>query len=109
MMNEGKYFLDSHGFPRADFDEPTHVLGWYLEQDIQNSSSSCDEMLSICDSAALDPSMSWSGSGNAHTITVKGTRVIIENEFADPPVSCELSTGQFRAALEAWKRLISSL
>jgi hypothetical protein len=107
-MEQGQFYLDSNGSPRAQFASRCAVLGWYLEQDVQASPKVCDELLSICDDISNDARDSWSGTGNAHSISITSANVVIENVFANDAPPCELTIREFRAAVASWKALITN-
>jgi len=108
-MIEGKVYFDSHGYPRAEYQPPHEVLGWYLEQDVQNSPATCEELLRLSDEVINGNRPDWQGVGNAHTLSIKGNCVCIENEFSDSGTLCELSIEDFKTALLSWKELVGSV
>lgn len=108
-MIEGKLYLDSHGYPRAEYQAPNEVLGWYLEQDVQSSPATCDELLHVCEEIVEGRRRDWQGSGNAHTVTIADSHVTIENEFSDSTELCEVSIEDFKTAVLAWKELLRSI
>ena len=95
---------DEYGVFRAIVSPPLEVIGWYLEQDVQGSVWACDDLLEKCKMVKSGEKSEWSGTGNAHTATVRVDQVLIENEFADSEVTCSLD--DFMAALQAWKACI---
>jgi len=107
-MINGDYYKDVDGYPRAKYQPRYDVLSWFLEQDIQGSLWNCDEMLCICKELFLGKRRHFQGTGNAHTVTIQENRVLIENEFADPPESCELTLEDFITVLNSWKQLIQT-
>lgn len=107
-MNQGKFYCDSNGFPRAEYSSPFQPLGWYLEQDIQGSTKTCDEVLAICDEVINGVKNHWKGGGNAHTVSIDGNRVTIENEFAESDQVVVISIEDFESAVRSWKQLLQS-
>lgn len=108
-MIKGKFYLDSRGYPRADYQSPEEVLGWYLEQDIQGSAKACDELLRVCDELVEGKRSDWEGVGNAHTVSITDGIVTIENEFSDTAQSCTVSVEDFRTAIKSWKDLLGTV
>ncbi len=108
-MIHGKFYFDSHGFPRAEYSSPLLPLGWYLEQDIQGSTATCDEVLAICDDVIYGVKNYWEGGGNAQTVSIDGNSVRIENEFAEPDQVLEISIEDFKSAVKSWKQLLQSV
>ncbi len=108
-MKKSHFHLDSRGHPRADFQPPNEVLGWYLEQDVQSCLASCDELLSACEEVVERKSTHWQATGNAHTIIITDTSVLIENEFSSRVQACKVSIKYFMASILGWKELIRSI
>jgi len=101
----GTYYRDERGMPHADFDSPCEVVGWFLEQDVQNSVSTCDELIAIVDETKASRSR-YHTNGNAHTITIDDGGVRIETDYADPARSAILTLDEFRRAVLDWKVLV---
>jgi len=101
-----KLYHDAHDFPRAEVDTPHEVLGWFLEQDVQSSISWCRDLLKLVEHIESGRESPWEGTGNAHTLVLTGKGVRIENEYVDPPQSCELSLPEFKSALKKWLKFI---
>ncbi|MBX3417585.1 MAG: hypothetical protein KF851_08290 [Pirellulaceae bacterium] len=108
-MIHGKFYFDSHGFPRAEYSPPFQPLGWYLEQDVQGSTETCDEVLAICYDVMNGEKNDWEGGGNAHTVSIVGNRVTIENEFAETDQVLVISIEDFSSAVRSWKQLLQSV
>lgn len=99
-------YHDDHDFPRAEVETPYEVLGWFLEQDVQSSVSWCKELVGIIETIQCGRKARWEGTGNAHTLVLTQKRVRIENEYTDPPQSCELSLHDFENAILEWSTFI---
>ncbi len=50
----------------------------------------------------------WSGTGNAHTVTIQSDGVSIENVWDESLGVAEVSIPEFKQCLGSWLRLISS-
>ena|SRR5262245_1677795 len=101
-----KLYYDAHDFPRAEVDTPHEVLGWFLEQDVQSSLPWGRELVETIENIQADRTSHWEGTGNAHTLVMTGKGVRIDNEYVDPPQSCELSLHEFKRAVQSWLTFI---
>lgn len=108
-MAESKFYFDQHGFPHAEYQPPNEILGWFLEQDVQNSPNSCKWLLQLCEEIDAGTRQEYDGTGNAHAISIVGNRVHIENLFTDSIAPSDLSIDEFRAGILSWMRLITSV
>jgi len=84
--------------PRADFDPPHEVVGWFLEQDVQ-SVSRCEELIAIVDETKVATRSRYNSGGNAHSIVIDRGGVCIENDYVESPRAASLSLDEFRAAV----------
>jgi hypothetical protein len=103
----GNFFIDEHGFPRAHFERPYEVLGYYLEQDVQSCIASCDTLIEICKQVESGLLASWSGTGNAHSIEILPDKVQIEKQYSIQPEGCVILISEFKSAVSSWKKLVS--
>ncbi|MCZ6677555.1 MAG: YacL family protein [Candidatus Poribacteria bacterium] len=107
-----KYYIDENGFRRAEVSPPYELLGWYLEGDVQGSIYTCKLLLSEIEKAKAGVEEEYSGTGNAHTITIKRDKVVIENELLNETKDCEMSQiceiplPEFEKALTQWFEFI---
>jgi uncharacterized protein YacL (UPF0231 family) len=108
-MIQGKLYFDSDGFPRAEFSPPFQPLGCYLEQDVQGSIATCEEVLANCVDVINGEKNDWEGGGNAHTVSVERNRVTIENDFAETGQVLVISIEDFMSAVRLWKQLLQSV
>lgn len=90
-------YLDAGGVLRAEC-ASCPVLGWYLQDDARGRST-CQRVLRTLEK---DPD-GFERSGNAHTISVRGSRVEIVNAYVEGSER-QVSLVEFRAALAAWLR-----
>ena len=105
-MTGNKFYHDANKCPRAEYAPPNEMLGWYLEQDVQSSPATCDELQSICTDVTSGAMERWEGVGNAHSILVEGENVTIRNEFDNDAEPCTVPIEEFQSALTQWKKLI---
>jgi len=108
-----KYFLDEHGIRRAFVSSPYELLGWYLEDDVQGSLYHCELLFSVIEKVKNGALEEWSGTGNAHTITITPSRVVLENEYLleseeTPRRTCEIPLIEFEKTLKEWFQFIQS-
>ncbi|MBI1929410.1 YacL family protein [Candidatus Poribacteria bacterium] len=107
-----KCYIDPSGIRRAEVSPPYELVGWYLMDDVQGGIYSCKELLSIIEKVKTGVESEYSGTGNAHTITITKDKVVIENEYLieseDCDISriCEIPLFEFEKALTQWFELI---
>ncbi len=85
------------------------MLGWPLEQDIQGSAKTCDELLCVCDELVEGKGSDWENVGNAHTVSITDGSVTIENEFSDAAQPSMVSVEDFRTSIMSWKELLGTV
>ena len=107
-----KCYIDEHGFRRAEVSPPYQLLGWYLEDDVQGSLYHCKLLFSEIEKVKAGVEPEFSGTGNAHTVTITRDKVVIENEYLieseDCDISriCEIPLVEFEQALTQWFEFI---
>jgi hypothetical protein len=84
------------------------LIAAYLEQDVQGSTGTCQELISILDEIKEGRLREWSGTGNAHTVTIRPDIVVIHNEWDESLGDAYLAHNVFRDCIEAWGACISS-
>lgn len=99
-------YKDKNGYPRVSCPASLEVLGSYLEQDVQRSILSCDEIIQIIELVQQGKQESWEGTGNAHTITIGANTTTIFNEFSDTLDPCLMATNDFKSAIILWRKFI---
>ncbi|HEX4607150.1 MAG TPA: hypothetical protein VH092_03010 [Urbifossiella sp.] len=102
-----RYFSDENGFPRVEVIDGHPNIGSFLEQDIQSSSLGCQEYMSAAEDVEVGRLPEWSGTGNAHTVTIRPSGVSIENVWDEGLDVAEMSIPQFKQCLGSWLRCIS--
>ncbi len=105
-MVENEFYYDVDKYPRAKYSSPNETLGWYLEEDVQSSLATCDELHSICKEVSSDAKKRWEGIGNAYSILIECGNVTIKNEFDDDVKPCTVSIKEFQNAIKQWKELL---
>ena len=99
--------IDKYGYPRAIVDESVELVSSFLEEDAQRDLSWCDKLLEIIKDVKNGNRKEWSGTGNAHTLTLTRNKATIENEFADlPPLEIDLP--DIEIAVKGWRDFIKS-
>jgi len=101
-------YRDSYGFPRVEPNDVHPLVGLYMEQDIQGSPGTCDELLAILHEVERGTRSEWSGTGNAHTLTVKLDGISVANEWDESLGQARIPLDLFRQCIEAWRTCISS-
>jgi hypothetical protein len=99
-------FRDEDGIPRVDPGDLPRVVATFLEEDVQSSLAYARELLERIEDVASGRLPEWSGTGNAHTITIRPAEVTIENEWTDEPQVAVLSHDALRASLKSWVRCV---
>ncbi len=102
-----KCYVDEYGVQRAEVSSPYELVGWYLEQEIEGDVHSCKRLLRRIEKVKKEAESEHRGTGNAHTITVTGDNVVIENEYSDLFDRCEIPLIEFERALTEWLKFIS--
>lgn len=95
-------FMDADGSLRANVAAPCEVLGWFLEQDVQNDIAWGRELISIVDNVVTGKRSTWQGTGNAHTLTLTPGEAHIENEYTQDVRPCSISPDTFKQVLTDW-------
>ena len=96
------------GYPRVDVGEAHPEIGRFLEGDVQSSMGHCKELIEIAEQVELGRCPSYSGTGNAHTVTITPTGVTIENEWDESLGIAKLSIAEFKQCLQLWLECIST-
>ncbi|CED56790.1 putative uncharacterized protein [Aliivibrio wodanis] len=102
-----KFIFDEQGYPFLDVEYEYHVLADFLLGDVQSSLYGVNEYLSTCDDVTSGKIEMWSGTGNAHTVTIRKNGVNIFNEYTEEELDIN-SIDEFKNYLENWKQLLIS-
>ncbi len=103
-----KVIRDADGILRARTDASQELLGRYFEEEVQENSSHCRELLAILRDIRSGVTSRWEQTGNAHTIVLRGAGVTIESEFDEDSGPLHLSLDAFRDAVESWREAIEN-
>lgn len=77
----------------------------FLSGDIQRSLFGVSEYITACDNVDSGVMETWSGTGNAHTVTIKKDGVNIFNEYSEEELDIN-SIKTFKNHLESWRQLL---
>ena len=99
---------DADGYCRVDADDVHPAVGAYLEQDVQEDPATCQDLLDALDAVQAGRQPEWSGTGNAHTLTIRSDAVVIHNEYDDSLGDAVLTPDVFRGCVQAWQACITS-
>ena len=102
-----RFFFDEQGYPSLDVDYDYHVLADFLSGDVQRSLFGVNEYITACNNVSSGTMAIWSGTGNAHTVTIKKDSVNIFNEYSEEDLYIS-SIAEFKSYLEMWKQLLIS-
>lgn len=100
-------YRDDMGFPRVEVLGGHPNIGTYLEQDIGSSIRGCQGCISVVEDVEAGRLPEWSGTGNAHTVTIRPGGVTIENVWDESQGVAEMSIPEFKQCLGSWLRFIS--
>jgi uncharacterized protein YacL (UPF0231 family) len=103
-----KCYRDGEGYCRVDANDLHPLIAAYFEQDVQGDPVACRELLGVLEEVEDGRRTEWSGTGNAHTVTIRPDAVVIHNEWDDSLGDANLPCDVFRGCIEAWKACISS-
>ncbi len=101
-----KCYIDEHGFRRAEVDSPYEMVGWFFEENVQGSIYHCKLLFSEIEKVKAGVESEFSGTGNAYTITITGDKVLLEDEYSEPLITCEIPLFEFEKALTQWFEFI---
>jgi len=105
-MNGNKGRLKIHpgkeGTLKAATDKGRELLGRYLEEDVQESSSHCHELLAAIERIASMDEERWEQTGNAHTVILEKDGATIESEMDEGCEPLHLTLDEFRVAVQTW-------
>ena len=101
-----KFYRDKAGYCRVDANDLHPLIAAYLEQDVQGPGS-CQLLVGILEEVKDGRRSKWSGTGNAHTVTIRPDVVVIRNVWDDSLGEARLPYDVFRGCVEAWKAFIS--
>lgn len=104
-----KCYRDASGYCRVDAADMHPLIGSYLEQDVQNSRATCDELKTILNEVSTGTRDEWEGTGNAHTLTIHRDGVTIDNIWDDSLGTANMSIELFRSCVEEWSRCIATI
>ncbi|MFQ6041847.1 MAG: YacL family protein [Candidatus Poribacteria bacterium] len=105
-----KFYLDKHGFPRAEVSSPYELVGLLLVSEIDRSIYGCRQLLSLIETAKSGTKTEW--NGEAHQVIMTRDKAIIENEYMvenrDCSISptCEIPLMRFEHILTQWYQFI---
>ncbi len=105
-MNGKKGTLRVHsgdnGILKAIPDRDRELLGRFLEEDVQESSSHCLELLNAIEGISSQGEQRWEQTGNAHTVILDRSGVTIESEMDEECAPLHLSLDEFEEAVKTW-------
>ncbi|MEZ4658334.1 MAG: hypothetical protein R2911_12235 [Caldilineaceae bacterium] len=96
------FYINDSGYPDVGVFDGNPILATFLINEIGSTPSNADDWMNEI-KKGLDNSYYYSsGTGNAHTLTVKGTNVQISNEFVFEDTDVECSGEQLLHLIELW-------
>jgi hypothetical protein len=101
-----RFFRDAHGYPRCEAAPPHQVVGWFLEQDIQGSRRTADELLAEIEGIASGCQTGWSGTGNAFHLALTPAGAEIECLWDEAIPACRVGLAELGEAVRGWAQLL---
>lgn len=99
------YFLD--GSPELEIEESKLLLSHFMGSDIQGCDYTVNLNLEMCSKVKNGELLEWEGTGNAFTIYIKPSGVLIENAYTFDEF--EIATiEEFEWYLTQWKKLLDT-
>src|SRR5262249_23641852 len=95
------------GLPYVDVFSMHPSVKSFLEQDVESSTRSCHDYLQAAADVEEGRMPQWSGTGNAHTVTIRPSGVTIENVWDPSQGLAKLSINEFKQCLQVWLECIS--
>lgn len=95
-------FRDNDGDLRVDTQCAHQVLAAYFIEDVQGSEIFARELLKVIDDVQGGVVERWSGTGNAHALSISNAEVEIENLWDDSMEIAKLPLDEFRDCVEKW-------
>ena len=96
-----------YGIPVAEVEAPCEFLGEFLTVEGGSLDSwACEDLLSVAQEIRNGDTKEFHRAGDAHTVTVTTSGVLIQSEYREPPAQCELSLEGFVTAIQKWKALL---
>jgi uncharacterized protein YacL (UPF0231 family) len=102
-----RFYITNEGFRHVAIAEDMKLLGSYLTEDVQSSTTWCDELLSIINNVESGHIHEWEGTGNAHTLYINSDTVTITNEYTEEVLE-GVSLSFFKKALMRWRTFINN-
>jgi hypothetical protein len=101
-----RFLRDAHGYPRCEVAPPYQAVGWFLEQDIQGSRGTANELLDEIEAVASGRQAGWSGTGNAFHLTLTPEGAEIECLWDEAMPACRVGLADLREAVRGWIQLL---
>lgn len=96
-----------HGIPVAEVEAPCEFLGEFLTAEGGSLDSwACEDLLSVAQEIRNGGNKEFHKAGDAHTVHISTSGVLIQSQYREPPAQCELSLNDFVTAIQKWKALL---
>jgi uncharacterized protein YacL (UPF0231 family) len=106
-VQEYRFYRDEEGNPRVHVEESSSkLLASFLEEDVQESSGVCLEILSAIKKVNRGDLPAWRQVGNAHTVSLSLHEATITSLFDASHEPCRMGLVQLQGVLESWLRFI---
>jgi hypothetical protein len=95
-------FTVERGLPRALYLHPFEALACFLEQDVQSSIATCNQLINESRTILTGQVEKYEGVGNAFYVVIGPKVVSVSCEF-DDKLFCEVETPFFVQQLTLWR------
>lgn len=103
-----KCYRDEKGYRRVNPNGLHPLIATFLEEDVQSGFVGCQELLNTLGEIRDGRRVEWSGTYNAHAVTIGLDGAVIENLWDDSLGVAHLPLDVFRGCIEAWAAFFSS-
>lgn len=100
-------YRDEEGYRRFNPNGLHPLIATFLEEDVQSGPSGCRELLNTIEEIKGGRRSEWSGTYNAHAVTIRPDGVVIENLWCNTLGVAHLPLNVFRDCLETWSASFS--
>jgi hypothetical protein len=101
-------YRDEDDYRRAAPNGVHPLIASFLDSDVRSGPGECQELIRLIEAVKDGRRLEWSGTYNAHAVTIRPDGVVIENLWDDSLGVAHIPLELFRDCLEAWAAFLSS-
>jgi hypothetical protein len=102
MSSKMRFYRSADGNLQVESGPSFTVMGRFLIEDIQDSPTTCREILMLVESISRGERASGRWVGNAHILLLARGEALVESLFESAEEPFHLSLGEFSEILENW-------